>query len=317
MEYLEHTEDVPTRPHSCVVCGQHEHAVVARGTDYQYRTTFRTFDWCRCDACGHFYINPLPTEAALGQIYPKHLKNYSEFDSRPGLAFRVKAFLEGRRLRQLTRNVSEDGRLLDVGCAAGAFLDVVRRECPNIRVLEGLEISESAAVVAKRKGYRVQIATVDDAKLESEFYDVICLQQVIEHVHDPRAVLCKLRKSLKPGGLLILETPNLHSWDHWVFRHGYWEGYHIPRHFNLWTVDGMKRILREAGYAAVTYRKRIKPVHWTISVQNWAIATSQPKAVVDCFDLRSLLPLMFFGAVDVLQLGLQGKASDIQYVATK
>jgi len=70
-------------------------------------------------------------------------------------------------------------------------------------------------------------------------------------------------------------------------------------------------------FADVAYRKRIKPVHWTISVQNWAIATSKPKVVVDCFDLRSVLPLMFFGVVDVLQLGLQGKSSDIQYVATR
>jgi len=308
---------IPTRPHSCVVCGQSDHVRVAQGTDYQYGTTSQSFDWCRCNACGHFYINPVPTEEALGSIYPDSLKNYGEFDSRPGIAFRVKALLEGRRLRKLTRSVPDGGRLLDVGCAAGTFLDVVKRECPNIGVLEGLEISEAAALVAKRKGYDVQISTIEGAELASERYDVICLQQVIEHVHKPRAVLSKLRNSLKVGGRLILETPNLHSWDHRFFRNGYWEGYHIPRHFNLWTVDGMTRILRESGYSRVECRKRIKPVHWTMSVQNWARATSRPKAVVELFDVRNVLPIALFGIVDVIQLVLFGRASDIQYVATR
>ena len=74
---------MPTRSHRCVVCGGQEHSVVASGTDYQYHTVDETFSWCRCTACGHFYINPIPTEAALGIIYPDTLKNYDEFDSRP------------------------------------------------------------------------------------------------------------------------------------------------------------------------------------------------------------------------------------------
>jgi hypothetical protein len=140
---------------------------------------------------------------------------------------------------------------------------------------------------------------------------------VIEHVHDPRAVLKKLKDSLKVGGLLVMETPHLHSWDHWLFRRGYWEGYHIPRHFNLWTVEGMTRIVKEIGFAKLEHHKRIKPVHWTVSIQNWAIATSKPKAVVNFFDVRNPLLLVLFGVVDVVQLALFKRASDIQYIATR
>lgn len=308
---------VPARPNHCVVCGGRLREVVATGTDYQYGTTTDRFEWCRCTACGHHYIDPLPTEAALRQIYPGAIKNYEDFDIHPGLAFKVKAWLDGRRLKALAADIAPGGRLLDVGCAAGMLLDVAKRSCPNLTILDGLEISEVAAAGARRKGYRVQTATVETAELPPDYYDLIAMQQVIEHVHDPRAVLSRLRGALRAGGRLIMDTPHLGSWDQRLFRGGYWEGYHIPRHFNLWTIDGMRRLVMDAGFANLTYTKRIKPVHWTISLQNWAIGTGKPKALVRFLDMRNPVLLLGFGLVDVAQLALFGNASDIQYVATK
>lgn len=291
--------------------------MVASGTDYQYQTTQQLFNWCRCNSCGHFHINPIPTEEALPLIYPDSLKNYCDFDANPGLAFRVKAYLDGRRLRTLTADVPAGGRLLDVGCAAGMLLDVAKRHCAHLHVLEGLEISDAAAAGALAKGYRVHISTIEAADLPDSYYDIIVMQQVIEHVHDPRIVLEKLRSSLRSGGRLVMDTPHLFSLDHWIFRKRYWEGYHIPRHFNLWTENGMERIAKEAGFSAVYSRKRIKPVHWTLSLQNWAVGTGKPKWVVRFFDLRNPVLLIAFGLVDAAQLALLGKASDIQYVAVK
>jgi SAM-dependent methyltransferase len=313
---ISHTT-ISTRPHACVVCSEQSHTVEASGTDYQYATTDQSFDWCKCSQCGHFYINPVPTEAALGVIYPDTLKNYAAFDTKPGLGFRVKSWLDARQLRALTQDIPSGARLLDVGCAAGMLLDLARRHCPNFSELEGIEISEAAAARAKQKGYRVYISTIEQAPLPDAHYDLIYMQQVIEHVHDPRAVLSKVLRALKPGGRVVLETPNLYSLDHLMFRGGYWEGYHIPRHFNLWTSEGMTRMLREVGFSAVTDKKRIKPVHWTVSMQNWALATNKPRPLVRFFDLGNPLTLVTFGVLDVAQLLLLNKASDIQYVATK
>jgi len=308
---------VPTRANHCVVCGDKAHTVVATGTDYQYGTTDQCFDWCRCNQCGHFYIDPLPTEAALSVIYPDNLKNYEEYDLKPGLAFRIKARLDGARLRTLANPLKPGARFLDVGCAAGILLDVAKRYCPNIQVFDGLEISQAAAARARSKGYKVYIATIETAPLPEDYYDLIVMQQVIEHVHDPSAVLVKLRSALRRGGRLVMETPNLDSWDHSVFSRGFWEGYHIPRHFNLWTNEGMRRMALAAGFSDLQYKKRIKPVHWSVSLQNWAVGTHKPDALVKFFDLRNPLLLAVFGAVDVVQLALFGKASDVQYIAVK
>lgn len=310
-------QTVPVEDNRCVMCESRDGEVMASGWDYQYKTTPQNFDWLRCRSCGHYYVNPLPTKEALGSIYPSNLKNYGEFDSRPGLAFRIKSYLDGRRLEALTRHIPEGGRLLDVGCAAGMLLDSVKRSCPNINVLEGLEISRAAAVGARRKGYRTYISTIEDAELPEGYYDVIMMQQVIEHVHDPRRVIAKLYRALRPGGMLVMETPHLNSWDHRAFSRGYWEGYHIPRHFNLWQTDGMKQLVDEAGFSNFSFNKRIKPVHWTFSLQNWAIATGKPKWVVNFFGVRNFVLLALFGMVDVLQMTLAGKASDVQYIGTK
>jgi len=104
----------------------------------------------------------------------------------------------------------------------------------------------SVAVAAKgllERGRTVSVVTdaIETLDLPADYYDLIVMQQVIEHVHNPPAVIAKLRSSLRSGGRLVMETPHLWSWDHLLFRSRYWEGYHIPRHFNLWTVDGMRK----------------------------------------------------------------------------
>ena len=80
------------------------------------------------------------------------------------------------------------------------FLDLVKRHIPAVQHLEGLDISEAAAAGMGRKGYKVYVATIESAELPEDYYDLIYMQQVIEHVHDPHAVLAKLLKCLKPGG---------------------------------------------------------------------------------------------------------------------
>ena len=143
---------LPVVAQVCCVCGSTEGECIASGTDYQYRTTDLQFDWKRCGTCGHLYIDPVPAPEALSRIYPDDLKNYEDFDRNPGLAFRVKSFLDGRSLRRLTRSLPSGSVLLDVGCAAGMLLDTARRYCPNLEKLEGMEISQMAAARARQKG---------------------------------------------------------------------------------------------------------------------------------------------------------------------
>lgn len=79
----------------------------------------------------------------------------------------------------------------------------------------------------------------------------------------------------------------------------------------------MKQLAKETGFSDIVIRKRIKPVHWTLSFQNWAIATRQPEPVIKFFSLGNPLLLVVFGLIDVVQLTLFGKSSDVQYILIK
>ncbi len=309
---------VQTKKNSCVVCGNNVSKVVCTGTDYQYSTTKQLFNWKKCNACDHHYIDPIPSVASLSIIYPRALGNYDDFDSSPGLAFKVKAVLDGTRIKKLSKHVHKNGRLLDIGCASGAILDIAKAYCTNFNVFEGLDISKTAARISIKKGYKVYISTAELASLPDNYYDLILMFQVIEHLHNPNAVLKKLRRSLRPGGKIIIETPNLDCFDRKIFG-GFWEGYHIPRHFNIWTIEGMNKTLEKAGYSSVKSSLLSKPVHWTMSLQNWAVANKKSDWIVKLFDFRSRFPilLLFFGFLDLCNKVFLKKASGIQYIAIK
>jgi len=303
------------QPHGCCVCGAAEHRTVAYGRDWQYRTVDRSFSWATCLHCGHFYVTEIPQKAEVGRLYPVSLKNYEDFDRNPGVAFRVKAYLDGRSFRRISKHLPPGSSLLDVGCASGMFLDAVRAYCPNFTRLEGVEISPEAGRVAERKGYHVHKGLIEDVE-SGATYDAIVLQQVIEHVFDPVETLAKLWRMLKPGGLLMMETPSLDCLDRALFR-GYWEGYHIPRHFNIWTEQGMGSLLAKAGFVNFRVERKIKPVHWTLSLQNLALERQWPRFALKFFDLRNPVLLAGFGIIDLLQLVLFRKSSDVRYLATR
>ena len=129
----------------------------------------------------------------------------------------------------------------------------------------------------------------------------------------------KLYESLKINGIIVLETPSLNTWDHKLFKKGTWEGYHIPRHFNLWTTKSMKKMINEIGILNLSYNYRIKPVHWTLSLQNLLIKNKKFKSLQSALDLRSKFPilLILFTFVDLLQFLITRKTSDIQYIIKK
>jgi 2-polyprenyl-3-methyl-5-hydroxy-6-metoxy-1,4-benzoquinol methylase len=98
------------------------------------------------------------------------------------------------------------GRLLDVGCAAGLFLDVARARGWEV---EGVEISDHAASVAREKrGLEVIVGDVMDISLPEQHFDAVSMLDVLEHIIEPGTLLDRVRGLIKPGGALMLVLPN-------------------------------------------------------------------------------------------------------------
>lgn len=241
----------------------------------------------RCAVCGSFYINPRMNETSMPDAYADYL-THDFVDSeriftsdavqwalvrgylkwRFGLRTSLHTIPVGRWLfglfepwrlkldrfgRHLTRaRFPQPGRLLDVGCGAGDFLQVAVAmgwsACgcdPDGKVVEmcgarGLDVRQGGAE-----------AWFDERGL----FDAITLNQVIEHVHDPQALLRQCFHLLKPGGVLWLGFPNARSFGAHVFGPS-WAGLHPPYHLCLPAQPVLRKWLLAAGYERIVLQRR-------------------------------------------------------------
>jgi SAM-dependent methyltransferase len=134
------------------------------------------------------------------------------------------------------------GRLLDVGCGAGGYLDLMRDLGWKV---EGLEPDPRAAEVTASRGHAVTVCTAEEAELPPGSYDAVTLCHVLEHVPDPGRVLGRLIGAVKPGGYLVSISPNPVSRVSRWFRES-WRMLAPPRHLVLPSPVGCRALLGRA-----------------------------------------------------------------------
>ncbi len=164
------------------------------------------FDVYRCGTCTLRFRHPLPDAAELRAMYEDaryHESVYFE-NARAGYREASPEIRIYRRALDDLAALAPPGRLLDVGCATGVFLDLAR--AAGWRVA-GVELSERHAAYARGTfGLEVWQGDFLDAPYPPASFDAITMWDFLEHVLDPRAVLRRARALLKPGGLLLVFT---------------------------------------------------------------------------------------------------------------
>lgn len=291
---------------ACPVCGARTgQALLYQGLrDKVYRNTPGAWDFYRCEACGSGYFNPRPTPEAVGKLYEEYYthahaetpdyaslsmlgkvrrllgngyRNYRfGMHERPasvlgvlvaGLMPNYRALLDagGRHLPKRPK-----GRLLDVGCGNGDFLQLAQRAGWQA---VGVEPDPKAVAIARTRGLTVHQGGLETLHTESEAYDGITLNHVIEHVHDPRTTLTHCYRLLKPGGWLWLETPNLDAQGHTRYREN-WVGLDIPRHLIIFTDRALQQLLYEVGFARIEHLPYY-PLCERVYAMSRAIATGE------------------------------------------
>ncbi len=267
------------------------------------------FQLVRCQTCGLVYLNPRPPVAQLGELYRDDYDQYtvavSAVPSR--LARLDREYGLRKRCRAVLRFVPR-GRLLDVGCATGDFLWAMRRY-PGWQV-SGVELNDSAARYAREQlQLDVRTGTLAAAGFAAGSFDAVTLWDVIEHVPDPAATLAEVARLLRPGGLLVINTPNLDSLDARLFG-AYWIGYELPRHLYVFSRRTLQAFTTQAGFTTVDFRNLYGSHSWAMSsVRFWLRAKMKNarlrqwlEAAVMSLPLRALC-LPYFLVIDQLRLG--------------
>ncbi|MFH1739123.1 MAG: class I SAM-dependent methyltransferase [bacterium] len=119
----------------------------------------------------------------------------------------------GKRQRKVI-GLIEGERVLDVGCYYGAFAYAVSTERPECAVV-GVDYVDdhvdAAGCLFQRENLQYQKADVYQLPYPEESFDCVCLQNVIEHLDEPATALREIYRVMKPGGVFILTTDNIHS----------------------------------------------------------------------------------------------------------
>jgi len=170
------------------------------------------FDCAECDLT---YVSPRVPEGDLiedvyGESYWRSTEprngGYEDYRADADLYRRTFA----RRWKGLERHFPATGRALEIGCAAGYFLEELLGRGWDVL---GIEPSAPMAATARKRlgANRILQATLAQSELAARDFDLIVLWDVLEHLPDPVEALRKARSALRPGGKLIVETQNIRA----------------------------------------------------------------------------------------------------------
>jgi len=234
------------------------------------------YDYQRCTNCHFIFQHPMPTADQISAFYPDSYEVYEEQSRLKKFgAFRKSALkkyygyshLNTSVLSDLLCGISHwlnkpyevpfvaDGRLVDVGCGNGRYLDGMRKLGWQVK---GVEFNESAVSVCRLSNLDVQHGDLFSANFDANSFDVINVSHVIEHVPNPKEFFAELSRVLKKNGALIIKTPNSEALGRAFFNTN-WYANDVPRHIYLFSEKNLSELGNACGLNVQQIKTRTSP----------------------------------------------------------
>ena len=304
---------------SCPLCHNAQQTIETSGPDYEYASVPGDFVLSRCARCGHVSLNPIPQPDEIAALYPStyytvnpdsplYLHGFIYERKIRGDIKRIRSYVDVRRLRSI----------VDIGCGDAARLFELRKTVPPETECIGLDLRFQPDVLKRAEAANIRLvegSETDMDNLRDAAHDLMIMSQILEHLRDPVATLERLRSKLARNGLLLIETPTRGGLDYRLFRGRYWGGYHLPRHFHLFTHDSLAQTARQAGYRVVRQGSLPSPGFWIMSLRNalGLRSSRRGKSMFEFLNFSNLLVVGGFTALDLACITL-GVSTSNQFV---
>ncbi len=229
----------------CPVCHSEQIENVLTAKDYT--VSYETFTIVKCNNCTHLFTNNVAGQDEIGKYYAS--ENYvSHSDTQEGLVNKLYHLIRKRTLASKKKLLQNEtgmgkGRLLDIGCGTGAFLDTMRYAGWDIT---GLEPDETARKKATKLYNITPQPSHEIFGLPQNSFDAITMWHVLEHVHQLHEYIEQLKNMITANGKIFIAVPNFTSHDAQHYR-SCWAAYDVPRHLYHFSPKSMDTLVKQHG----------------------------------------------------------------------
>ena len=234
----------------CKLCGIDSTKFMFHVRDRNSREK-RVFNLVKCKTCGLAYLNPRPNKEEINEYYPPwyHSRAQKEIvDIEKTMIWGIPWREAMQKKAKPILRYKREGRILDIGCGDGSLLMFMKGlgwETYGIDFQEG-----SSRYAREVLGLDVFSGRLEEVSYPKDFFDIIILFHVLEHLSDPLKTLEKVRPLLKEDGVLLIEVPNFASFEAWVFR-SRWVGIAAPVHLYQFAPHTLEAMLKSAGFNTI------------------------------------------------------------------
>lgn len=235
---------------NCPICGS-EH-LTNELSCRDFVASGELFALTRCQHCSFLFTNPRPALSHIGKYYQSE-RYVSHATNKDGFTFMyriydwVRNYSIGQKIR-LIRKYNQSGKLMDLGCGLGHFLNGVVQS--NYFDAIGVDISDEAIQYVKNTFGYVVLPESSLNNQPSASLDVITQWHVLEHVHLLNDRMETLKRILNPEGTLFIAVPNSNSWDAKHYQ-AVWDGYDVPRHLYHFNQQSFSQLMEKHGFKVV------------------------------------------------------------------
>jgi len=228
----------------CNLCGKDDSALFFIENEYHV---------VKCKNCGLVYVNPRP-ENNLDMDHDIHSENHLKYIQNYTINKEGMYLKAQRILSEIETIKKEKGRLLEVGCATGFFLNKAQEKGWETAGIEPAKPYAQYGV--EEYGLKIENVLIEKAKLSDKFFDVVVAINVLSHIRNPTGFFIMVNRILKDDGLFVFETGNKGEMETKKKGEVWSEAWDTPEHLYHFSEQTLNRLAKKTGFKILKIVKK-------------------------------------------------------------